>query len=319
VSWAEHAGVARRGRARGESAGPRRLRERRGSRSRARGRLPLLEAGVSGGEDEPHASDWTAVTREALTRTAGERRRSGPAGSACASSSSEAGAFTTALRSGARLPVVWAARGAPHSRTLVALPRFSGDVKRPLSAAAVLVACVALPAAVTAQPPQKPPKQPGNLSLAAARNPVKFGKSVTITGKLTGPGKAGKAVILSEDPFAFDNFTSVGTATVDTQGRLLVRPQPDRQHALPSAPGRRRERDRHRLGKPPSIASPERQHTGRRQAGPLLGQGLPTARRSLAGHPAPHRAEAVAHGGAGRHGGRGRRVLDVLTPPAGAP
>jgi hypothetical protein len=72
---------------------------------------------------------------------------------------------------------------------------------------------------VTAQkPPQKPPKQPSNLSLAAAPNPVKFGKSVTISGKLTGPGKAGKAVTLSEDPFAFDRFTPVGAATVDAQG-----------------------------------------------------------------------------------------------------
>jgi hypothetical protein len=78
---------------------------------------------------------------------------------------------------------------------------------------------VAVPAAVTAQkPPQKPPKQPSNLSLAAAPNPVKFGNRVTITGKLTGPGKAGKAVTLSEDPFAFDTFTSAATATVDTQG-----------------------------------------------------------------------------------------------------
>jgi hypothetical protein len=63
------------------------------------------EAGVFGGEDEPLASDWTAVTRAALSRTAGEIHRSGPAGSVCASSSSDAGAFTTALRSGAGLLV----------------------------------------------------------------------------------------------------------------------------------------------------------------------------------------------------------------------
>jgi hypothetical protein len=92
-------------------------------------------------------------------------------------------------------------------------------VKRALSIAAVLVVSVALPAAVTAQkPPQKPPKQRGNLSLRATPNPVKFGKSVTIAGKLTGPGKAEKAVTLSEDPFAFDAWTQVGTATVDAQG-----------------------------------------------------------------------------------------------------
>jgi hypothetical protein len=92
-------------------------------------------------------------------------------------------------------------------------------VKRALSAATALVACVAVPAGAAAQkPPQKPPKQPGKLSLRATPNPVKFGKSVTIAGKLTGPGNAEKAVTLSEDPFVFGDWTSVGTATVDAQG-----------------------------------------------------------------------------------------------------
>ena len=88
-------------------------------------------------------------------------------------------------------------------------------MKRALATATVLVLCVAVPAAVTAQ---KPPKQPGQLSLSGAPNPVKFGKSVTISGKLTGPGKANKDVTLSEDPFPFDDLTMVGTATVDEHG-----------------------------------------------------------------------------------------------------
>lgn len=89
-------------------------------------------------------------------------------------------------------------------------------MKRTLAAGTVLVLCVAVPAAVTAQKPQS--KQPGSLSLSAAPNAVQFGGSVTISGELTGKNKPGKEVILSEDPFPFDDFTRVGTATVDTQG-----------------------------------------------------------------------------------------------------
>ena len=52
-------------------------------------------------------------------------------------------------------------------------------MKRTLLTATVLFACAALPAAVTAQKPDKS-KQPGHLSLSAAPNPVKFGGSVTL-------------------------------------------------------------------------------------------------------------------------------------------
>lgn len=88
-------------------------------------------------------------------------------------------------------------------------------MKRVLAVATVLLVCVAIPAAVTAQ---KPPKQAGHLSLSAAPSPVKFGASVTLSGNLTGPNKPGKAVTLSEDPFPDDAFAKVGTATVDAQG-----------------------------------------------------------------------------------------------------
>jgi hypothetical protein len=88
-------------------------------------------------------------------------------------------------------------------------------MKRALAAATFLLLCVAVPAAVTAQ---KPPKQPGKLSLSAAPNPVKFGRAVTLAGKLSGPGKANKVVTLREDAFPFDVWAEVGTATVDAQG-----------------------------------------------------------------------------------------------------
>jgi hypothetical protein len=92
-------------------------------------------------------------------------------------------------------------------------------MKRTLLAATVLVVFAAATSA-DAQKPPKQPKQPGNLSLSATPNPVKFGKSVTLSGKFTGPGKTGKTVALREDPFPFDDFTNVATATTDAAGEF---------------------------------------------------------------------------------------------------
>ena len=81
-------------------------------------------------------------------------------------------------------------------------------------AAAVLVVF----AAVAAANAQKPPKEPRKLSLSATPNPVKFGRSVTLSGKLIGPANTGKTVTLREDPFPLDHFTNVGSASSDPQG-----------------------------------------------------------------------------------------------------
>ena len=62
------------------------------------------------------------------------------------------------------------------------------------------------------------PKQPGNLTLSASAETVKFGRSVTLSGKLTGPKNDGKNVTLREDPSPFDSFDNVGTATTNAQG-----------------------------------------------------------------------------------------------------
>jgi hypothetical protein len=59
---------------------------------------------------------------------------------------------------------------------------------------------------------------PGKLSIAAAPNPVKFGKAVTISGKLTGNANAAKPVLLFADPFPFDVFAPAGTTVTDANG-----------------------------------------------------------------------------------------------------
>ena len=62
------------------------------------------------------------------------------------------------------------------------------------------------------------PKQPGNLTLSASAETVKFGRSVTLAGKLTGPKSDGKDVTLREDPSPFDSFDNVGTVPTNAQG-----------------------------------------------------------------------------------------------------
>jgi hypothetical protein len=64
----------------------------------------------------------------------------------------------------------------------------------------------------------KPPKQPGNLSLSAAPNPVKYGGQVTFSGKLTGPNNSGQTVNLFSDPFPYGNFAAAGSATTNANG-----------------------------------------------------------------------------------------------------
>jgi hypothetical protein len=97
-------------------------------------------------------------------------------------------------------------------------------------AAAVLAACASVPAATAHKPPDKPPKkhsrQPGDppgkqakaLSIAVTPNAVRFGRSVTISGTLTGPGPTSRTITLREDPFPFDDLSDVGTVESDAAG-----------------------------------------------------------------------------------------------------
>jgi hypothetical protein len=81
-------------------------------------------------------------------------------------------------------------------------------------------------AGANAQKPPKPPKQQHRLSLSATPNAVKFGRSVTLAGKLTGPAKTSKTVSLWEDPFPFDNFMNIATVSSDGQGDFSFQRSP---------------------------------------------------------------------------------------------
>jgi hypothetical protein len=97
---------------------------------------------------------------------------------------------------------------------------------RPTLLTIILLVALAAAAGANAQKPPKPPKQPHALSLSATPNPVKFGRGVTLVGKLAGPSKQSKAVSLWEDPFPFDQFTNVVTATSDARGDVSFQRSP---------------------------------------------------------------------------------------------
>jgi hypothetical protein len=81
------------------------------------------------------------------------------------------------------------------------------------AAAALAVAAIGIPAAALAAPPS-----PHQLSISASPNPVVFGKSVAITGKLTGTDSGGETVTLRDDPFPFSKFGNPTNTTTKTDG-----------------------------------------------------------------------------------------------------
>src|SRR3954463_6785120 len=96
-----------------------------------------------------------------------------------------------------------------------------------LARSAAVAALGVVPFAAHAAKPPKPPKSsPGNLTLAATPNPVKFGRSVTLSGKLTGPNNSGKPVSLLADPFPYNTFTKVTTASTSATGDYSTTQKP---------------------------------------------------------------------------------------------
>ena len=98
-------------------------------------------------------------------------------------------------------------------------------MNRTLIAAVAAVATVALTVPLLASAAKKPPKNPttpnANLTIAADPNPVPFGKTTTITGKLHGADAGNKTIELGENPYpidANDKFKPVATTQTDANG-----------------------------------------------------------------------------------------------------
>jgi hypothetical protein len=80
------------------------------------------------------------------------------------------------------------------------------------TAALLGVAVLAVPGVDAAKP------EPKNLTIGASANTIKFGGTVTLSGKLNGSNNAGRQVTIEQDPFPIDTFTNAGTATTNATG-----------------------------------------------------------------------------------------------------
>jgi hypothetical protein len=80
------------------------------------------------------------------------------------------------------------------------------------------VAVLAVPAPAAAD--HRPGHQGGggNITIAATPKTVKFGGTVTLSGKLTGANNDGRSVTVEQDPFPVGAFTDAGTATTNATG-----------------------------------------------------------------------------------------------------
>jgi hypothetical protein len=79
-----------------------------------------------------------------------------------------------------------------------------------------------VPMAATAKKPPKPAK---SLSLAARPNPVVYGRTTALSGRLTG-GKAGQSVSLHADAYPFGGLPSVATAVTNQKGSYFFIQKP---------------------------------------------------------------------------------------------
>lgn len=95
-----------------------------------------------------------------------------------------------------------------------------------LALAAAFATLGLTPLAADAAKPPKPPKTPGKLTLAATPNPVKFGRSVTLSGKLNGANNAGQVVNVFADAFPYGAFNKVATATTNVSGAYALLQKP---------------------------------------------------------------------------------------------
>jgi hypothetical protein len=95
-------------------------------------------------------------------------------------------------------------------------------MKRTLFIAGAALAAI-LASTAYAQP------EPKNITIGATPTTVKFGGTVTLSGKLTGQNNANRPVVVQQDPFPVDNFAggNAGTATTNASGdwSVIVKPE----------------------------------------------------------------------------------------------
>ena len=85
-------------------------------------------------------------------------------------------------------------------------------MKRTLAISAAALAALVAPSA------QGAPPTPQTLSMSASAATVKFGGSVTLSGKLAGGKFDAKNVTVRQDPFPIDWFANAGSATTNATG-----------------------------------------------------------------------------------------------------
>jgi hypothetical protein len=83
------------------------------------------------------------------------------------------------------------------------------------------VAMLAMPAALSAQ------QQARTLTLTAAPTTVKFGGSITLSGKLSGPNVDARNVRVQRDVLPLDSFENAGSATTNATGDWSLAVKPD--------------------------------------------------------------------------------------------
>jgi hypothetical protein len=98
-------------------------------------------------------------------------------------------------------------------------------------AAVAAIGAVAMPMGATAD--HRPGHEKGGggnpaLTIAATPDPILWGGTLTITGRLRGSDNAAKPVELQENPFPFPGpFAPIATATTNAQGDYTFRVKPD--------------------------------------------------------------------------------------------
>jgi hypothetical protein len=90
-------------------------------------------------------------------------------------------------------------------------------MKRTLAIATAGLAAF-VPAAAATHQPNHQPGAPGNLTIDATPDTVRFGRAVTLSGKLTGGNNAARPVTIEHDPFPVDTFAQLGATTTNATG-----------------------------------------------------------------------------------------------------